>query len=50
MFIEKIQHNMKMRRLRKKFNYVIWQMKEHAKDADSTEFKKWAELNLLYLM
>ena len=50
MFIEKIQHNMKMRRLHKKINYVIGKMKEHAKDADSTEWKKWAELNLLYLL
>lgn len=50
MFIEKIQHNVKMRRLRKKFNYVVGKMKEHENDADSTEWKQWATLNLLYLM
>ena len=50
MFIEKIQHNVKMRRLRKKFNYVVGKMKEHENDADSTEWKRWETLNLLYLM
>ena len=50
MFIEKIQHNIKMRRLRKKINYVIGKMKEHKKDADSMAFIQWANLNLPYLM
>ena len=50
MFIEKIQHNVKMRRLHKKFNYVVGKMKEHEHDVDLTEWKQWATLNLIYLM
>lgn len=29
--------------------YTISKMKEHVNDADSTEFKKWACLNCIYL-
>lgn len=46
----RIQHDIKMKRLRKKFDYVIGKMKEHEHDADSREWKSWANLNLVYLM
>lgn len=41
---------MTMRRLSKRFDYVIGKMKEHEHDADSKEWRAWAQLNLLYLM
>lgn len=47
--LRRIQHDIKMRRLRKNFNYVIGKMKEHEQDADPSEWKKWASLNLVYL-
>lgn len=48
--LKRIQHDIKMIRLRKKFNYVIGKMKEHEQDADASEWKSWANLNLVYLM
>lgn len=46
--LKKIKHNTKMKRLRKKFNYVIGKMEENKHDTD--EWKSWANLNLVYLM
>lgn len=47
--LRRIKHDMKMRRLRKNSNYAIGKMKEHEQDVDSSEWKKWASLNLVYL-
>ncbi len=48
--LRRIQHDIKMKKLHKKFDYVIGKMKEHENDVDSREWKSWANLNLLYLM
>lgn len=47
--LKKINHYIEMRRLRKKFDYVIGKMKEHEHDADPTKWKAWARLNMMYL-
>lgn len=47
--LREFQHYMKMRRLRKKINYAFRKMREHEKDADSQEWRTWAQLNLVYL-
>lgn len=49
MTLRTIQHNIKMKRLRKKFYYVIGKMMEHEHDTDLIEWKAYATLNLMYL-
>lgn len=49
MIIKTIKHEIKMRRLRKKIDYVLSKMKEHEDDTDPSEWKAWANLGLLYL-
>lgn len=48
--LRRIKHAVKMNRLQKKFNYAIGKMKEHEQDADQSEWKSWANLNMAYLM
>lgn len=48
--LKRIQHDIKMRNLRKKFDYAIGKMKEHEHDVDSKEWILWAKLNLIYVM
>lgn len=49
MILRKFQHDMKMRRLRKKIDYVFRKMREHEKDNDPQVWRAWAQLNLVYL-
>lgn len=49
MLIQKIKHDIKMKRLRKNIDYAFGKMREHEYDADSHEWKDWATLNLVYL-
>lgn len=48
--VRRIQHNVKMKRLNKKIDYVFGKMKEHEKNTDSREWRSWAQLNLMYIM
>lgn len=48
--VRRIQHNVKMKRLNKKIDYVFGKMKECEKNTDSREWRSWAQLNLMYIM
>lgn len=47
--LKRIHHDIKMRRLRKKFHYAIGKAVEHERDADPTEWKSWETLAMMYL-
>lgn len=44
----RIQHERRLRRLIRKFNYAIGKMRDYEYDIDSTEWLLWAQSVLVY--